>query len=193
LTGYYYKINVNETSFGDTNEPLLNDILRRGVFVPDIDFGIYLLNPKYDVGLSALQLVGAAAKFGNSSYKNYWMDRHYYLFGSYDFNSGIKTILEPSVLFKISEQLKPQADIGLTYIHNQSFYAGLAYRTGGAIIANIRFKYIPGNVKMTSMFFGYAFDFTLDKIQRSTYGTHEITIALKLGDSAKRFRWLDRY
>ena len=193
LTGYYYRIDVNDASFGESSEPLLNDKLRRGIFVPDFDCGIYLLNPKFDVGLSGLQLAGAAARFGNSAYKNYWMDRHFYLFGSYDINSGTKNILEPAVLVKMSEQLKPQADIGLTYIHNQSFWAGLAYRTGSALIATVRFKYVTNNLQNTTLFFGYAYDFTLNEIQSSTYGTHEITVALKFGNSARRFRWLDRY
>jgi len=29
--------------------------------------------------------------------------------------------------------------------------------------------------------------------ERVTYGTHELTIALKFGDSARKYRWLDRY
>ena len=64
--------------------------------------------------------------------------------------------------------------------------AGLSYRTSGAIIANIGVKY-------SNVFIGYAFDFTLQEIQRITYGTHEINIAWKFGDSARRYRWLDRY
>jgi type IX secretion system PorP/SprF family membrane protein len=193
LTGYYFKINVNEYSFEESAEPLLNDNLRRGVFVPDIDFGIYLLNPRYDIGFSALQMLGAVAKIGNYAYKNYWMDRHFYLFGSYIFYSGTKAEVQPSILLKMSEQIRPQADIGLNYNYDQTISAGLAYRTGGALIANIRFKFVPSRVKMTSVYIGYAFDFTLNKIQRVTYGTHEITMALKFGDSAKRFRWIDRY
>ena len=86
----------------------------------------------------------------------------------------------------MSEQLKPQADIGLTYIANQAFWAGLSYRTSGAIIANL-------GVKKDNLFIGYAFDFTLQEIQRVTYGTHEITVALKFGDSIRKYRWLDRY
>ena len=39
----------------------------------------------------------------------------------------------------------------------------------------------------------YAFDFTLQEIQRVTYGTHELTIAIRFGDSARKYRWLDRY
>lgn len=193
FTGYHFKINVNENSFEESTEPLLYGNLRRGVFIPDIDFGIYLLNPRFDVGFSALQMLGAAAKIGIYAYKNYWMDRHFYLFGSYTFYSGVKAEIQPSLLVKMSEQIRPQADIGLTCNYDQTIWAGIAYRTGGSLITNIRYKFIPSQVKMTSVYIGYAFDFTLTKIQRATYGTHEVTMALKFGESVKRFRWLDRY
>ena len=101
------------------------------------------------------------------------MNRHYYLFGSYDFSSGSYAEIQPSFLLMMSEQFKPQADIGVTYIYNQDFWAGLAYRTSGAIIANLGVKY-------DNIFIGYAFDFTLQEIQRITYGTHEITVASEI-------------
>jgi type IX secretion system PorP/SprF family membrane protein len=186
LTGYHFKINEKEINFEDPNEPWLNNDLRRGIFVPDITFGIYLLNANYNLGFSIDQLSEAAAKIGGDAYKSFQMKRHYYLFGSYDFVSGSYNIIQPSFIVQMSEQLKPQADIGVTYIFNQDFWAGLAYRTSGALIANIGLKY-------QNMYFGYALDFTLQEIQRITYGTHEITIALKFGDSARKYRWLDRY
>ncbi|MCJ7821186.1 MAG: type IX secretion system membrane protein PorP/SprF [Bacteroidales bacterium] len=195
FTGYHYKINANENSFHDPWEPWLNDNLRKGVFIPDVDFGIYLLNPRYDIGFSAQQLLGAYAKIrlGDYAYRNYRMDRHFYLFGSYTFYSGVRTELEPSVLLKMSEQLRPQADFGLTFCYDQSIWAGITYRTGGALITNFRIKYVNSRVNMTTMFFGYSYDFTLNEIQRATYGTHEFTLAIKLGDTDRRFRWIDRY
>ena len=186
LTGYYYKIDDKQINFEDPNEPWLNNNLRRGIFVPDVTFGIYLLNAKYSLGFSADQMSEASAKIGGAAYKNFTMDRQYYLFGSYDFGKGSNIIIQPSFLLKMSEQLKPQADVGCTYIYNQGFWAGLAYRTSGAIIANLGVKY-------QNIFFGYAFDFTLQEIQRITYGTHELTVALKFGDNTRRYRWLDRY
>jgi type IX secretion system PorP/SprF family membrane protein len=186
FTGYHFKIDETHINFEDPNEPWLNDNLRRGIFVPDASFGVYLLNAKYNAGFSAEQLFEATAKLGERAYKNYQLQRHYYLFGSYFFELNTQMELEPSVLLKMSEQLRPQADIGVTYIYNKAFWAGLAYRTSGAIIANLGVKY-------ENLFIGYAFDFTLQEIQRVTYGTHEITMALKFGDSARRYRWLDRY
>ena len=193
FTGYHFVINANESSFEDPNEPWLTDNLRKGVFVPDADFGIYLLNNRYDIGFSAQQLFGAAAKIGDYAYRNFHMDRHFYMFGSYYIPLGGKAELEPSVLGKISEELMPQADIGMTYIYDQTIWGGLTYRTGGGVIANIRFKYVPRHTENTTLFFGYAVDFTLNQIQRVTYGTHELTFAVKFGDSSRKYRWLDRY
>ena len=186
FTGYHFRINEKEINFEDPNEPWLNNELRRGIFVPDASFGIYILNPKYNAGFSTEQLFGAAAKLGSPGYENFTMDRHYYLFGTYNVAAGGKSELEPSVLLRMSEQIKPLADIGLTYSYSQKFWAGLSYRTSKAIIANFGISY-------TNIFVGYAFDFTLQEIQRVTYGTHELTIAVRFGDSARKYRWLDRY
>jgi type IX secretion system PorP/SprF family membrane protein len=186
FTGYHYKIDEKQIDFEDSSEPWMNSNLRRGIFVPDASFGIYLLNARYSAGFSADQLFEASAKIGSDAYKNVKVDRQYYLFGSYSFALNTYAELEPSFLFVMSEQLKPQVDISLTYIYDQSVWAGIAYRTSGAIIANAGFKY-------QNIFFGYSFDFTLQEIQQITYGTHEITVALKFGDSARKYRWLDRY
>ena len=186
FTGYQYKIDEKAIHFGDPNEPWMNNDLREGMFVPDVTFGMYLLNSKYSFGLSAEQLFEASAKLGNSAYQNFRIERHYYFFGSYDISSGSSSFIEPSFIVSMSEQLKPQADMGVTYIYKQDLWAGLAYRTSGAIIANVGVKY-------QNMYIGYAFDFTLQEIQRITYGTHEITFAVKLGDNTRKYRWIDRY
>jgi type IX secretion system PorP/SprF family membrane protein len=186
FTGYLFKINTNLLRLEDNNDPLLNSDLRKGVFVPDASVGVYLLNAKYSVGLSGDQLFQAVAKIGSSAYGRFKMSRQYYLFGTYSFEYGPYSEIQPSVLIKMSEQFKPQADIGVTYIDNKAFWIGLTYRTSHAIIANIGVKY-------QKLFLGYSIDFTLQQIQRISYGTHEITFAVKFGDNARRYRWLDRY
>jgi len=190
FTGTHFRINAKELSLQDQNDPLLNDNLLRGVFIPDATFGAYLLNRQYNIGFSVNQIFGASAKIGNDAYSNYKLYRHYYIFGSYSFERGKDIEFRPAVLIMMSEQQKPVVnplvEFGLNFIYNQSFWAGLSYRTSGAIIANVGVKY-------SKVFIGYSFDFTLQEIQRITYGTHEISIAWKFGDSARRYRWLDRY
>jgi type IX secretion system PorP/SprF family membrane protein len=186
FTGYHFKINVKDISLEDPDDPLLNSDLRKGVFIPDASCGVYLLNARYSAGFSADQLFQAVAKIGSDAYNRFKMSRQYYLFGTYSFENGPYDEIQPSLLFKMSEQFKPQADIGITYIKNKAFWIGLTYRTSGALIANVGVKY-------QKIFIGYALDFTLQEIQRISYGTHEITFAVKFGDSARRYRWLDRY
>ena len=186
LSGYHYKINEKEIRFEDPDEPWMTNDLRRGIFVPDANFGVHILNPTYSVGFAIEQLFQSLGKFGNDAYTNVRMLRHYNAFASYTIETGLYTELQPSVLVRMSEQWKPQADIGLNYIFKKEFWAGMSYRTSGAIIANLGFQ-------KQNFFFGYAFDFTLQEIQSVTYGTHEITMALKYGDPRRKYRWLDRY
>jgi type IX secretion system PorP/SprF family membrane protein len=113
LTGYHYKIDEDQINFEDPNEPWLNSDLRRGMFIPDVTFGAYLLNARYTLGFSADQLFEASARIGDQAYTDFQIDRHYYLFGSYSFSSGSKSEIQPSFLFLMSDQLKPMADIVL--------------------------------------------------------------------------------
>lgn len=186
FTGVHFRIDEELINFENPDDPWLNNSLRKGVFIPDAKFGIYLLNRKFSVGLSADQLFESVAKIGNTYHEELKINRHYYLFGSYIFDLNYQDQLEPSFIFSISEDLSPSADIGLIFNHNQTFWGGLSYRTGGAIIAIAGAKY-------ENVFFGYSFDFTMEEIQRVTFGTHEFTMALKFGDSSRRYRWLDRY
>jgi type IX secretion system PorP/SprF family membrane protein len=193
LTGYHYIIKANENSFEDPNEPWLNDNLRKGVFVPNADFGVYLLNQYYDIGFSIQQLFGSATKIGEEAYKNLQIFRHYYLFGTYSIPVLVRTEWETSMLLKVSDFGRPQADLGLTYVYDKRFWAGLDYRTGGAIIGHFRARFVPSNVEQISVFLGYAYDYNLNRIHKAVFGTHEITIAVKFGSTLKRFRWIDRY
>jgi type IX secretion system PorP/SprF family membrane protein len=185
-TAFHFRINEDLIKFEDPNDPILFGDLRKGIFVPDANFGVYLLNYRYNIGFSIEQLFQSFAKFGNPSYDNLTLMRHYYLFGSYAYPINTESDIQPNFMFRMSEQWKPQVDVGVNYLLRQDFWAGLSYRTGSAIIASIGARY-------DIFYFGYSFDFSMNEIQSVTYGSHEIMIAMKLGNSARRYRWLDRY
>ena len=187
INAYHYRIDDAKIKFEDPNDPLFSSSLRKGVFVPDATFGFSFLNPRYSFGVSIDQLFQAAGKIGGSeTYKDFSVKRHYTFFGTYDFSQGAYNFIQPSFLFIATEELQYMADVGVTYIFDNNLWLGVAYRTSKAVIANVV-------VRHNNMFFGYAFDFTLNDIQRVTYGTHELSFAMKFGDSSRKFRWLDRY
>lgn len=185
-TAFHFRINEDLVRFEDPNDPILFSDLRKGIFVPDANFGVYLLNYRYNVGFSIEQLFQSYAKFGNPSYDNLTLMRHYYLFGSYTYPLSVESDIQPNFMFRMSEQWKPQVDVGVNYLLRQDFWAGISYRTGSAIIASI-------GARFDSFYFGYSFDFSMNEIQSVTYGSHEIMIAMKIGNNSRRYRWLDRY
>lgn len=186
FTGYHYKIDQRQIQFEDPDEPWLNTDFRKGIFVPDFNFGVFLLNRKFAVGFSVEDLMEGFIRAGSQAYKDLKIQRTYYLFGNYDFEPDNKNLIQPSLLVKMSEELMPQADIGITYSYDNMFWIGATFRTGSALIANV-------GVRRDRLFFGYSFDFTLQSIQMSTYGSHEFIMAVRFGDTPRKYRWLDRY
>jgi type IX secretion system PorP/SprF family membrane protein len=114
------------------------------------------------------------------------MVRHYYLMGGYRFSLGSDFDLEPSGLFKATEKKAFQLDAGAKLYFREDYWAGVMYRTSGDII------FLAG-IRYNQFYFGYAFDYSTSNIQRYSYGSHEIVFAVKLGDNARRYRWLQRY
>lgn len=186
FTGYHYKIDQRQIHFEDPDEPWLNSDFRKGIFVPDFSFGAYLLNRKYAIGFSAQELMEGFIRTGSQAYKDLKLHRTYYLFGNYDFEPDSKMLIQPSLFIRMSEQLIPQADMGVIFLYDNKIWVGATFRTGSAIIVN-------AGLRRDGLFFGYSFDFTLNSVQRSTYGSHEFIIAARFGDTLRKYRWLDRY
>lgn len=185
-SAFHFRIDEEKVQFEDPDDPILNSDLRKGVFIPDANFGVYVLNYRYNFGFSVEQLFQSYAKVGNSGYENLTMMRHYYLMGSYTFQISPEVDLQPNFLFRMSEQLKPQLDFGVKYLLKEDFWAGLSYRTADILIASV-------GTRFENLYFGYSFDFSFNEIQRVTYGSHEIMLAMKFGSTLRRYRWLDRY
>ncbi len=158
----------------------------KAVFIPDADAGVYYSARNYWAGFSVDQLFESTLKIGDSGYDRYKMERNYYLMGGYDFEVRRDLILSPTTLIKYAENGKLQADINAKLFYQQSFWAGIGYRTGHAII-------VSAGVSVDKLVFGYAFDIGLNSIMKHSYGTHEFTFIAKFGDNARRYRWLNRF
>jgi len=40
---------------------------------------------------------------------------------------------------------------------------------------------------------GYAYDYSLNNMSHQNFGSHELMVNLRFGDSERRYRWLERY
>jgi type IX secretion system PorP/SprF family membrane protein len=144
----------------------------------------------FSTGFSVFQLFQSPIKFGNpdADYTELKQVRHYIATGLYHsvIRSAPEWEYEPSLIIRSTENLQTSSDISLRFIYNREYWAGLSFRTSGDFILLM-------GLKLNRFYFGYSFDYGFNEISRLSYGSHEITLAIKLGDSVRRYRYWERY
>lgn len=185
LTSFQLRLNDSKINLEDLNDDIWVNA-RGTAFIPDADMGIYYDTPNFYIGASADQLLEAIIKLGDSGYDQYKLLRNYYVIAGYDIGVNDNFVITPSTLIKMSESGAFQADINVKLYYDQNYWAGLTYRTGNALI-------LMAGLRIDRFVFGYAFDISMTSIMKQSYGTHEFVFAARFGDSARRYRWLNRY
>ena len=183
---FQFSISSDQFNFGKINyDPIYNSSFANRVLLPDATAGIYLLSYDSFYGFSISNLFQTPLKIGSSTY-DYRIFRTYYFMGGQRFNKDELFAFEPSFMLQGSETSVIQANLSIREYYNQDYYLGLLYRTGSAVAMQI-------GIKWENIYFSYAFDYTLTGIQSHSYGSHELNVTLKLGDNARRYKWLIRY
>jgi type IX secretion system PorP/SprF family membrane protein len=186
-----FNINRELAQFSSTNgaDPL-EGWLGRSTYIPDAAFGVHYSTKNYSFGMSTFQLFQSPIKFGEIelNYKELKQLRHYHYHGTYknNFRSAPKWEYEPSILIRMTENLQTSADMSIRFIYKQEYWTGMSLRTSGELILLL-------GLKFNRMYFGYSFDYGFNEFSRLSYGSHEALLAIKLGDSKRRYRYWERY
>lgn len=188
LTGkaFQYRINTDELTFGVEGDPVLNGDFNTVAYSPDADFGVFFRDPNYFLGFSISNLLQTAVKVGGNEIADFKTFRHYWFMGAYRFHLSDDIDLEPTTLLKTTENWNPQGDFTLKLYYGELFWGGLGYRTNQSMIVLL-------GVRIDNLYFGYSFDWSFSEIGNFNYGSHEINLSVKLGDNARRYKWLNRY
>jgi type IX secretion system PorP/SprF family membrane protein len=199
IVGLQYRINKDKVNLENPNEELVANTASNG-YVIDGNFGVYFSDRNFYAGFSTMNLFESFFKLNNREGSTVKLERQYILTGGYRYDLIDFVFFEPSFNFKMSENIVSQLDVNLTSYFKEDYWAGLAYRSGsGSKIAQETLGgrgsaiIIYGGARIDKFFFGYSFDYSLSSIQKHSYGSHEIMLAVKIGDNARRYRWLNRY
>jgi type IX secretion system PorP/SprF family membrane protein len=179
-----YAVNKNKLELSGDDKFINNSSLK--MVSPDFSFGAYYNAQDWYAGFSAAQLIQSALKFGDIAKDAFTQRRHYYLMGGYRFAINKQYSVEPSFLFKTTEQMANQLDIGARVYYENNYWGGIAFRTGGAII-------VTAGIRYDKFYFGYSFDYTLNDLQSYSMGSHELMVAYKFGMNARQYKWLEKY
>jgi type IX secretion system PorP/SprF family membrane protein len=199
LTGFQFRIDEDKIQTYDPSDRLLMET-KKSALIPDANFGVYYTDRHIYAGISGLQLFQSTLKLSGNEGIGFKMIRHYYLMAGYRFDIIDFLFTEPSFLLKTTEKGVAQLDMSLKFYFKEDYWAGVSYRTGGrrnifeeATAGTGSSIIIMAGARVDKFYFGYAFDYTLSSIGKYSIGSHEIMLAVKFGDSARRYRWLNRY
>jgi type IX secretion system PorP/SprF family membrane protein len=186
MTAYQFSINTNGLIY-NPNDPLLNSY-DRSVFITDFNFGSSFTTSKYYVGFAMTNLLRGSLIFADSSSGNRNEQGNFFITGGVKIPLSSDFVLEPSSLIKASDMFfkSIQMDLTARIYYKEDYWVGISYRTNDAIIMLL-------GLKFDRFYFAYAYDYPMSDIKTQTFGTHELSVAVKFGESARRYRWINAY
>lgn len=186
LTAYQFAVNTDGLIY-DHNDPFLNNY-DRSVFIPDFNFGASYTTSKFYAGFAMTNLFRGSLLFADSTDTKRTELGNYYLTGGIKFPLSNDFTLEPSAFIKSSDMFFKAIQLDLTarVYYKNDYWAGISYRTNDAVIMML-------GLKFDRFYFAYALDLSVTDLRRQSYGTHELTLAVKFGESARRYRWINAY
>jgi type IX secretion system PorP/SprF family membrane protein len=197
LTGSIIQLNIRPkyVEFKEEDDRM-KGLTDGSIWIPDFAAGINYMTPHFHIGFSSVQLTESHLSFGNTEIQlnsteiNY--NRNYFLLLSYInyLNTNKDWEFETSSIVKSNDKIKAgikaQADILLRFIYEKSYWFGAGYRTSNDLI-------ILTGLRYNQLYATYSFDYGTNAMSKNSYGSHEISLTLKFGESTRRFNWLERY
>jgi type IX secretion system PorP/SprF family membrane protein len=126
--------------------------------------------------------------YGNNSENKRGEKGHYFLTGGTSIQLSRDWSIKPSTFIKASDLVMKSMQMDLTarVFYKDNYWAGLSYRTSDAFIVLFGLRY-------DKFYIANAFDFTTTAIKKSSFGSYEISLAMKFGDSNRKYRWLNAF
>lgn len=177
----------NGDGFTQPDQDPLIPVNKESFVVFDAGLGLYLKADKYYASLSVTHINQPKIKFTKDEAEvSTYISRHYYLTGGYTLQLPNPSLeLLPS-FFAYSDGKVIQFNITSLVRYNKKVWGGVSYRAGDALIGIVGLELFNG------IRIGYAYDFPLSDIRKSTSGSHEFMVNycfdLSLGKSPMRYK-----
>lgn len=171
-----YTAELTQTNVFDNGDPIFNQNVGNQ-FVPKFGAGVYLYSKKWYAGLSVPTIFAADnnVRFNISDVSDRYFQPHTYLTAGYVYTVSEDIKLKPSFLLRYLNNAPLQADINCNLLFKNTFWLGVSYRTGDAIVGLFEINVLE------DFRIGYAYDFTTTQIMSYSGGSHEVMLSYKFG------------
>lgn len=187
LTAYQFALRTDLLQYSYDDDPYLNTF-DKSSFVTDFSFGMSFTTMKYYAAFSMTNISRGSLVFGDRSDARYGELGHYYLTGGFNLELAKYWYLKPSVLIKSSDMIfnSVQMDLTTRLFYKENYWGGLSFRTQEAIVALMGFHY-------DKFYFANAFDILISDVKNRSFGSVEFSVAMKFGESSRRYSWLNAF
>lgn len=176
-----------EIPSGENHTPASGDPLipenKESVVAFDAGIGAFYTTDKYYAGFSITHVNQPKIRFTKGTP---YISRHYYLTAGYIMplpNPALELL--PSV-FAFSDGKTIQLNATTLIRYNKKVWGGVSYRAGDALIGMVGFELFNG-IRL-----GYAYDFSMSDIRKSSSGSHEFMVSycfdLAIGKSPMKYK-----
>jgi type IX secretion system PorP/SprF family membrane protein len=177
------KIDFNNVKLEIEDAEIISEMPKH-MYLPDFNIGFNYKKDKLYAGFS-IDNLAKVVSFGSGNLSD-GSQRMYNLIGGLILDISGNIRVEPSLYLKSSDFFAYQEEINFKLTIHENYWIGFTLRSPKSTSFQIGTKY-------RRLFIGFAYDYGYNDLQKYSCGTHEVMLAIKLGDNTKRYRWLERY
>lgn len=154
----------------------INPGINLSVLLPRFGTGAYYHTERFYLGVSAPNLLTPFYRFDDPATADVMSRQRVHLFGTAGVVIPLSESIEfkPSLVAKYVDNAPLEFDFNAAFLFNRLIWVGAGYRTNDALIAMIGVETKKG------FRVGYAYDYTVTKLNRVNTGTHEIMVGFDL-------------
>jgi len=176
------KLDVDWTKgrFNDPSDALLNSNISNEI-KPSVGAGLYYYTNKWYLGLSVPNFI--KGNYYDDVQESIDIDRlHYYLITGYvfDLSEGLK--FKPAFLGKLVSGAPLYYNLSLNFLIQEKLTLGASYQFDDSASA------LAGFQISNSFYIGYAYDYTVTKLNKYNDGSHEIIVRFQLQKKSSQIK-----
>ncbi|MBL7932346.1 MAG: PorP/SprF family type IX secretion system membrane protein, partial [Bacteroidia bacterium] len=169
IGGIQHKVRVYDARPFDKDDNFMgSDVLNAFAF--DANAGFHFYTKNFFLGFSDQQMPNSKILWDNTNGRN---TNHFYAYTGYNFAFDAKRewIIQPSILARTNSPAPYQLEYMAKLLYREMIWLGFGYRHKSTA------SFLLGCKINNEFVFGYSFDFTLNRLQNYSTGTHELMLA----------------
>lgn len=161
-------------------DPLLNNNINNKIN-PSLGAGLFLHTEKWYFGASVPSFI--RGDYYDDIQESVISERlHYYFIGGYVFDLSDNLKFKPAFLTKAVSGAPLSTDISANFLIHEKFTIGASHRWDDSVSALLGFQI------NSSLFIGYAFDYSITELNKYNDGSHEFILRYQLQKNAKQIK-----